>query len=1852
MIKRIAIAILSLTLMAGNVTAQQVIPFSEDDGKNSIFLWSSSLLRKAANNYHLNNKSFKPRRSPSAPVISTVNDPYRSSYGTWGQSYDDMWGLNKLNIEDAWKLSTGSGAIIAVLDTGVDYNHTDINDNIWTNAAELNGLPGVDDDGNGYIDDIRGWDFNNSDNNPIDDHGHGTHVAGIIVAEGNNGQGIVGVAYNSKAMSLKVFNSSGGMTTPDRIAAGIRYAVDMGARILSCSFGMPLYQAVIDAFKYAYDKGAIIIAAAGNDYSTITQYPAKLDYVVTVGSIGTGNTRSSFSNYGSPLDIVAPGEDILSLRAAGTNAAGSASYFAPPNDPNAQYLRLSGTSMATPFVSGLAALMYSQDPDLSFAELIRRLKFSSIDLGTSGWDQYYGWGKIDAFAALSHDWYDSGVIKTSWLTAPDAYNVIRYDYYETGETMSKRFASPDANNIIQYGYFKSGAIQSKWLYTPDLDSIIRYDYFISGAIQSKWFYTPDLYNVIRYSFFVSNRIDSKWLHSPDGKGNIRYSYYDESFNSNLGRIYVEESSSSALNYNYGFGYGADNKYLVNFKTSLLSGFGGGEQFSWYNGTLTDIISKRFEFDNGDFAEMSVLPGNQFQVTKYYYKSTSGDTAWFLWGNNVYCGYNNVVIRHTDNNINASIKVGLHPQSAIITPSGDYVYVSNKFSDTVSVIDASSNTVVKTISVGGWPSQVTITQDGEHVYVINESSNTISVIDTSSNVVVANINIGSSPRYIVMGLDGRYAYVTNGGSDTVSVIDTSSSIVVKTISVGDWPGHIAVTPDGRYVYITNQSSSTVSVIATYDNNVAATINVGNSPRDITISPNGRYAYITNGASNTIGVIDISNNTVVSNIPVAWPGYTAITPDGKYVYVASAFLADAVSVIDTSSNTVVKTISVGGSSDHVTITPDGKYVYIASTFNNKISMIETSSNSVVKTLTVGTEPIYMAMTSSGRYIYIVNQYSGNVTKIDREEFRVYQNFTPDTENPSNVINPANWTFIEDIANPSSIQNLLPELGDWWGYCFSNYIVPEFPALSSVSYDDNSDGRIDRVITHNDMLDTTYTYTWDVSAGTVLMDMAYDYDKDAAIEKVYSVSYSTNGHNDPSFKNEWTKLYEINYYQDGKLSRKLYQNGDFDTYYDNAANRIESKTLITPDSSVNIYYHYIDEFGSRTDKTRRLTIDSDGCLSHDYAYSSSTTRIITKRGYSDPNWTALKLIYTYYNNASNRLQSKTIASDNTYYHYMDEDITPLPIIKSTSISGGNFVFTFTSLAGCTYVVESSSNLVNWTTISPNITAMDALSVFSAPISSVKGFFRVRILSGLGYGRIDFQKLAVIDSDGAIAYKYTYGALTGKLVKKETYGSINITNPANPIVSTLKSTYTYYDNEANRLSSKMHITAGAFGNTYYRYIDEDWNSQGFGRVDKTRGEPDADYSIACEYIYYNDTTGYLRQKIGFFGSDWTYYNVAYTYYNNSENRMESKWTYVPDAIGNDHYYFIDENWKGQGYGRINKSIMFNLHLDPYLCLSYDYSYFDGPDGYLSRKRGYADLWTTLTITYTYYNNATNRIQSKAIAADNTYYHYMDEDFMPQPTIKSTGINGGNFVFTFTSVAGCTYAIQTSSNLVNWTTLVNTIKATGDLSTVTAPLSGAKGFFRVQILSGLGYGRVDFQKLTTIDSDSAIAYKYIYSALTGKMIAKEAYGSIDITDPANPVVSALKATYTYYDNNASRMQSKTITSDNICCLYSDEDWNGQGFGKLIRQTNPDGTYKTFESYFAGTNQARYLKEYLSTGILISTLEYDSSGALVSNKASTFNTDDLIQRKSVEQAVASQFSEHFVQELAGQSAAQVISRLE
>jgi len=347
------------------------------------------------------------------------NDPYYASYS---RHY-----LERLGVESAWGTTIGDARIIvAIIDTGVDCTHEDLVGHCWTNMDEV-ADNGVDDDGNGYVDDRTGWNFFEDAPANGDVHYHGTHVAGIVAASINNGKGIVGIAPGVTLMPLGVFSPQGVGTYYDLIRA-IVYAADNGARIINMSLGATTYsRGEAEAVAYAEQHGVILVAAAGNRNSNRVFYPAAHPQVIAVAATDAEDRPAGFSNYGAYISVAAPGVSIISTI------------------PGNGYGVLSGTSMATPHVSGLAALLLSLNPDLSPAQVRTLIQEHADDqvgpstVDTPGWDPFYGAGRIH-------------VGRTVTAVSPHPYTPSR----PSGEAPSLPW-TPTCTDIIVNGGFEAGS---------------------------------------------------------------------------------------------------------------------------------------------------------------------------------------------------------------------------------------------------------------------------------------------------------------------------------------------------------------------------------------------------------------------------------------------------------------------------------------------------------------------------------------------------------------------------------------------------------------------------------------------------------------------------------------------------------------------------------------------------------------------------------------------------------------------------------------------------------------------------------------------------------------------------------------------------------------------------------------------------------------------------------------------------------------------------------------------------------------------------------------------------------------------------------------------------------------------------------------------------------------------------------------------------------------------------------------------------------------------------------------------------------------------------------------------------
>ena len=443
-------------------------------------------------------------------ILHTPDDPL----------YTSQWGPPAIKADRAWDVQKGSSGVkIAIVDTGIDYDHEDL--------------------GN-YV--SGGYDWVSDDDDPMDDYGHGTHCAGIATAVANNSVGIAGIAQ-VQVMAEKVLGAGGRGYTSD-VAAGIVHAADQGASVISMSLGSSSHtQTMEDACQYAWDAGCVIVAAAGNSNGSII-YPAAYDTVIAVGALNQDNERCDSSDwrpgrgscYGDELELMAPGNGILSTVPSFDNATG--------------YEEKSGTSMAAPHVAGVAALVWSNCSAFTNADVREHLNYTADDLGEQGWDQYYGWGLVDAEEAIGceplipaisvdpesfePEIIEEGVMEYPLTIRNEGTGILTVTLCDTVEDTIGIF-SDDMDSGV--GGWSHEGVEDEWeLGTPTSGP--------GGAHSGNSCWGTDLdgdYNVSSSQYLISEAID---LSDASSATLSFYGWYDTEANYDYGYVEISESGAA------------------------------------------------------------------------------------------------------------------------------------------------------------------------------------------------------------------------------------------------------------------------------------------------------------------------------------------------------------------------------------------------------------------------------------------------------------------------------------------------------------------------------------------------------------------------------------------------------------------------------------------------------------------------------------------------------------------------------------------------------------------------------------------------------------------------------------------------------------------------------------------------------------------------------------------------------------------------------------------------------------------------------------------------------------------------------------------------------------------------------------------------------------------------------------------------------------------------------------------------------------------------------------------------------------------------------------------------------------
>jgi len=571
--------------------------------------------------------------------------------------YSLQWGHQKMDSEKAWDIERGSeNIVIAIIDTGVQWNHTDLAANIWNNTDEI-ANNSIDDDGNGYIDDVRGWNFVSKNADPADDNGHGTHVAGIAAAVTNNSVGVAGMCWYCKIMPIKFLKFDGTGTDSDA-ALAIKYAADNNASIISTSWGAYIENSSLigDALDYAYSKNIVLVAAAGNENTYLPLYPASYDNVISVSALAyNSSAKADFSNFGYSIEVAAPGESVYST------------YY------RNGYTSLSGTSMATPYVSGLAGLILSKNPNFTNRDVMNIIRISADPVVSPA---YIGAGKINASRALQINYSPP----EAQITSPSSEQVLQGVVGIAGSTDSGII-----NYTVEYG---SGAYPKEWatlgFYTSSVINNTLAAWDTTGVRDGEYtlrLRTNDIngWNVAGVHVIVSNN-DS-----------ICYSCGDCSYklSKNGAHVFLAANITTCNCINIG-----GNKTILDCNGNSISGCGWSyvDEDNWNKGVgmngRSNVLVRNCTLMELDF---SVYANNSVNVTVIAnYINNSYDGVYFKNSNNV------IVYNNTFNiNYDEAIKFFYAENSTIANNAFPFNYYGSILVDKSRYITTSNNTIGST-----------------------------------------------------------------------------------------------------------------------------------------------------------------------------------------------------------------------------------------------------------------------------------------------------------------------------------------------------------------------------------------------------------------------------------------------------------------------------------------------------------------------------------------------------------------------------------------------------------------------------------------------------------------------------------------------------------------------------------------------------------------------------------------------------------------------------------------------------------------------------------------------------------------------------------------------------------------------------------------------------------------------------------------------------------------------------------------------------------------------------------------------------------------------------------------------------
>ena len=823
-------------------------------------------------------------------------------------SFNQLWGLHNtgqnsgaanadINAPEAWTLRTSANTVVVgVVDSGIDYNHPDLAANMWTNPGEIPNN-GIDDDNNGYIDDVYGINAINNGGNPMDDNNHGTHVAGTIGAVGNNGIGVSGVAWNVKLMALKFLSADGSGSAADAIEC-INYSLTKGVHILNNSWGGGGFsQSLFNAISSAKDQGVIFVAAASNEGSNndqSTSYPSGflLPNVVAVAATDRNDLLASYSNYGyRTVHLGAPGSSILSTT------------------PSNNYSTFSGTSMATPHVSGALALLKAHFPALSYEELIRKLLLATDPLPALEPTTFTG-GRLNLYRALT----------STQRPIPHL-------------TLSTRSGAPPLT--VTFTDTSIGSLTSRLLNVGAGGSAVALNGSTTHTYTSSGTYTATL--SVSGPDGSATRSQVIRVQPPYSVGNDTYRWIDTAGMTSL--ALGDDGVSTAIALPFPFPYYGNQLSTVYISANgflTLDSSNGGTQFE--NTTLPSQATP----NNALYAYWDDLDPSQGGTIRYGSSNGSFVVSWEnvphftdpsriyafqvvfnRWGGIQY-NYKEVQPSVAIFGGGRSATVGIEDDSGVMATLSSFN--SNAIANSTSRLftrgSVTLNSSGDTASAAGGSGSITVTptEPAYSAWSVSGQPTWLSVdLSTNPHVWTASANPDGNSRSATLTIGDKTYTITQAGSlGSVSLNPTSASSPAAGSS-----GSIVVTPSpttytiwtvtGNPAWLSvSTSTSSVSWTAQANNSVSprsATLTIGDKSFSLTQS-GATGTVVLGAASATAPAAGASGSVTVTPTP---PDYTAWTVTGQTAWLSATKSNNSVSWTAQANNSVTPrsaSLTIGG------------------------------------------------------------------------------------------------------------------------------------------------------------------------------------------------------------------------------------------------------------------------------------------------------------------------------------------------------------------------------------------------------------------------------------------------------------------------------------------------------------------------------------------------------------------------------------------------------------------------------------------------------------------------------------------------------------------------------------------------------------------------------------------------------------------------------------------------------------------------------------------------------------------------------------------------------------------------------